>query len=105
MLHGTVSGQYTSDTGPRASDKLYATSMAMVIATRQTSWGKVQLKAMASLEPFMRHDGYARRYRLGPFEIAPGASVSAFAKPALFDTAYGRHPMGYTGFLRLSLGH
>ena len=34
-----------------------------------------------------------------------GGSVSAFAKPALLDTAYGRHAMGYTGFVRLSLGH
>ena len=49
--------------------------------------------------------GYARRYQIGPIELAAGGSVSAFAKPALLDTAYGRHPMGYTGFVRLSLGH
>lgn len=73
MLHGTVSAQYTSDTGPRGDDKAYATSMAMVMATRQTGWGKVQLKAMGSLEPFMRHDGYPNLFATG--EEAYGKSL------------------------------
>lgn len=70
MLHGTVSAQYTSDTGPRGADKFYSTSMAMVMATHGTGWGKVQLKAMGSLEPFMRHDGYPNLFATG--ELAYG---------------------------------
>jgi hypothetical protein len=73
MVHATVSAQYTSDTGPRGDDKAYATSMAMVMATRQTDWGKVQLKAMGSLEPFMRHDGYPNLFATG--EEAYGKSL------------------------------
>lgn len=65
MLHGTVSGQYTSDTGPRGDDKLYSTSMLMAMASRDTTWGKVQLRAMGSLEPFMRHDGYPNLFATG----------------------------------------
>ena len=47
--------------------------------------------------------GYARRMMLGRVELAPGGSVAAYAKPAALDGAYGRHPMGYTLFVRASL--
>jgi hypothetical protein len=36
MVHGAVSAEYTKVTGPRGDDKLYATSMAMLNAERQT---------------------------------------------------------------------
>jgi hypothetical protein len=49
--------------------------------------------------------GYARRVPLGPFELALGGSLSAYAKPGALDAAYGTNPWGYTLFLRLSLGH
>jgi hypothetical protein len=50
--------------------------------------------------------GYAYRLPLtGPFNLAVGGSVSAFAKPDLLDAAYGRNPMGFTVFAKLSLGH
>ena len=50
--------------------------------------------------------GYAYRFMLGdgPFNLALGGSLSAFAKPSALDAAYGRHPMGYTLFAKLSLG-
>ncbi|HUQ13988.1 MAG TPA: hypothetical protein VM055_06905 [Novosphingobium sp.] len=48
--------------------------------------------------------GYAYRLPLGRFGLALGGTVSAFAKPQALDAAYGRHPMGYTLFARLSLG-
>ena len=50
--------------------------------------------------------GYVYRLKLfGPVNLALGGSVSAFAKPSALDAAYGRNPMGYTLFTRISLGH
>jgi hypothetical protein len=49
--------------------------------------------------------GYARRFLLGPVELALGGSLAAYAKPAALDAAYGNNPMGYTLFARFSLGH
>ena len=48
--------------------------------------------------------GYAYRLPLGPLNVALGGTVSAFAKPAALDFAYGSNPMGYTLFARFSLG-
>jgi hypothetical protein len=48
--------------------------------------------------------GYAYRLPLGPVNLALGGTVSAFAKPAALDFAYGNHPMGYTLFAKFSLG-
>lgn len=48
--------------------------------------------------------GYAYRLPLGPFKLAVGGTVAAFAKPDALDAFYGKNPMGYTGFARLSLG-
>jgi hypothetical protein len=48
--------------------------------------------------------GYAYRLPLGIFNLALGGTVAAFAKPDALDASYGRHPMGYTGFVKLSLG-
>jgi hypothetical protein len=51
--------------------------------------------------------GYAWNTPLGnsPFNLALGGSVSAFAKPAALDLAYGKNPMSATLFVKLSLGH
>jgi hypothetical protein len=50
--------------------------------------------------------GYAYRMPLtGPLNLALGGSVSAYTKPVALDAAYGKHPMGYTLFAKLSLGH
>jgi hypothetical protein len=49
--------------------------------------------------------GYAYRLPLtGPLNLALGGTVSAFAKPDALDAAYGKNPMGFTLFARLSLG-
>jgi hypothetical protein len=50
--------------------------------------------------------GYAYRLPLtDDVNLALGGTVSAFAKPDALDTAYGKSPMGFTLFARLSLGH
>jgi hypothetical protein len=48
--------------------------------------------------------GYAYRVPLGPLNLALGGTASAFAKPDALDAAYGKSPMGYTVFAKLSLG-
>ena len=49
--------------------------------------------------------GYAYRLPLTEqFNLALGGTVSAFAKPDALDAAYGKNPMGYTLFARVSLG-
>jgi hypothetical protein len=49
--------------------------------------------------------GYARHLPIGPFDLALGGSLSAYAKPAALDPYYGNNPIGYTLFMRVSLGH
>jgi hypothetical protein len=50
--------------------------------------------------------GYAYRLPLtGPLNLAFGGTVSVFAKPDALDAAYGAHPIGFTVFAKLSLGH
>jgi hypothetical protein len=65
MAHGSISAQYTKATGPRGDDKFYATSMAMLIAQRETSFGRVQFKSMFSLEPAMDSSGYPNLFATG----------------------------------------
>ena len=65
MVHGSVSTQYTKATGPRGDDKIYATSMAMLMAERPTSFGRIQLKTMLSLEPAMEPSGYPNLFASG----------------------------------------
>jgi hypothetical protein len=48
--------------------------------------------------------GYAYRMPVGPFGVALGGTVAAFAKPAALDPYYGKSPMGYTLFAKISLG-
>ncbi len=50
--------------------------------------------------------GYAYRTPVSDsVSLALGGSVNAYAPPKSLDAAYGRHPWGYTLFMRLSLGH
>ena len=65
MLHGALSGQYTKASGPRGDDKLYSTSMLMVMAEREADWGRVQLRSMFSLEPQMDAAGYPNLFATG----------------------------------------
>lgn len=73
MAHGFVSAQYTDHSGPRGDDKLYATSMAMLTGTRETGWGRIQLKSMMSLEPLMKAEGYPNLMATG--ETAGGVPL------------------------------
>ncbi len=70
MAHGAVSTQYTNHDGPRGDDKFYATSMAMLSASRENNWGRIQLRSMFSLEPLMRNRGYPNLFASG--ETADG---------------------------------
>ncbi|MFM5949880.1 MAG: hypothetical protein ACKOPM_11755, partial [Novosphingobium sp.] len=65
MAHGTASLQYTDHKGPRGDSKTYVTSMAMLTAERDTSWGKIQFKSMLSLEPAMDPEGYPNLFATG----------------------------------------
>jgi hypothetical protein len=49
--------------------------------------------------------GYARRIPLGPFGLALGGSIAAYAKPEALEPFYGKHPLGFTLFAKVSLGH
>jgi hypothetical protein len=49
--------------------------------------------------------GYAYRLPIaGPFGVALGGTVAAYAKPAALDAAYGRAPVSWTLFSKLALG-
>lgn len=70
MAHGSVSLQYTDHSGPRGDSKTYVTTMAMLTAQRDTSWGRIQFKSMLSLEPAMDPAGYPNLFATG--ETAQG---------------------------------
>lgn len=65
MAHGAVSTQYTNHDGPRGDDKIYATSMAMLSASKESNWGRIQLRSMFSLEPLMSNRGYPNLFASG----------------------------------------
>ncbi|MEG3177968.1 hypothetical protein U1872_17130 [Sphingomonas sp. RB3P16] len=49
--------------------------------------------------------GYAYRMPfVGPFDLALGGSVGVFAKPAALDAAYGKMPVSFSLFAKVSLG-
>lgn len=70
MAHGFVTAQYTDHSGPRGDDKLYSTSMAMLVGERKTDWGRIQLRSMLSAEPAMDAAGYPNLFATG--ETADG---------------------------------
>jgi hypothetical protein len=59
MAHGYAWGVVTDQGGPRGQDMAFATSMAMLMADRDLSDRvHLQLKGMASLDPYMGQRGY-----------------------------------------------
>jgi hypothetical protein len=42
---------------------------------------------------------------LGPFGLALGGTAAKFFQPDSLDPVYGNDPMGYTAFVKLTLGH
>jgi len=65
MAHGAVSLNRTDHSGPRGDAKTYATSMAMLMAQRDTAFGGVELRSMFSLEPAMDPAGYPNLFATG----------------------------------------
>lgn len=65
MAHGFVTGVQTDQSGPRGDDKLYAQSMAMLVAERRTPATRLQLRAMLSAEPLMDDRGYPNLFSTG----------------------------------------
>lgn len=65
MGHGFVTTQFTDHSGPRGDDKFYSTSMGMVMAGRETGFGRVQLRSMFSMEPAMKAKGYPNLFATG----------------------------------------
>ena len=89
MVHGRVSAQYTAASGPRGTDKAYATSMLMGSASRETGWGKLELRSMLSLEPAMDAAGYPNLFATG--ETARGLPLADRQHPHdLFMELAGR---------------
>ena len=87
------------------------------IDKRNTLFGRIENVANDELFPDHDHPlhdqtfrvskfqiGYARRVPLGPFALALGGSLAAYAKPAALDAFYGKHPLGFTLFAKVSLG-
>ncbi|TPG39645.1 hypothetical protein EAH79_13110 [Sphingomonas koreensis] len=89
------------------------------VTTHHTMFGRIENVANDELFPNPAdplHDrrfrvtrfeaGYAYRLPLaGPIGLALGGAIDAYSKPAGLDAAYGRAPIGYTLFAKLSLGH
>lgn len=73
MAHGSATLNHTDHSGPRGDSKTYVTSMAMLMASRDTDWGKVQLRSMLSLEPAMKSNGYPNLFATG--ETAGGVPL------------------------------
>jgi hypothetical protein len=73
MLHGYGWGVHTKQSGPRGDNKTYVQSMAMLSAEKETSFGRVQLKSMLSLEPLMSNRGYPNLFATG--ETAGGEAL------------------------------
>jgi hypothetical protein len=65
MAHGYAAAQFTDHAGPRGDDKLYSTSMLMLVGERNTAFGRVQLRSMLSLEPSLDARGYPNLFATG----------------------------------------
>ena len=66
MLHGTLFGVYTDQTGPRGRDKIFGAGFVMPMATRRIGVGTLTLRAMFSPEPLLVTNGrYPLLYQEG----------------------------------------
>jgi hypothetical protein len=70
MLHGTLSGVYTHQGGPRGNSDTFNESDLMFMAERSLDQGALALHAMASLEPLDGPQGYPLLFQTG--ETADG---------------------------------
>lgn len=88
------------------------------ISDHHTVFGRVENVANNELFPDHHDPLHDRKFRVTKFQsgyayrlpitdnvkLALGGTISAFAKPDALDAVYGNNPMGYTLFVRLSLG-
>lgn len=74
MAHGNVYGIHSNQGGPRGGEKTFSTSMAMLTASRAAGdVGRLQLRAMLSLDPLMGKSGYPLLFATG--ETADGRTT------------------------------
>lgn len=72
MAQGFVDAIYDRQTGPRGGEKVFAESMAMLMANRPLGPGTIGLRGMISLDPIMGKSGYPLLAQSG--ETADGAT-------------------------------
>jgi len=72
MLHGSLTGVYDHQGGPRGGDKVFSESMLMGMAQKQVGSGTLTFRAMLSLDPLMGKRGYPLLLQTG--ETADGVS-------------------------------
>jgi hypothetical protein len=89
MAHGTVNLVYDHQSGPRGSDKAFASGMLMGMARHPLGNGTVQFRAMVSPDPIMGSAGY-------PLLLATGETANG--RTPLVDR---QHPHDF--FMELSL--
>ncbi len=65
MAHGYVFGIYDYQGGKRGSDKVFSSSMFMLMASRKTSAGTLGFRSMLSLDPLMGKRGYPLLFQTG----------------------------------------
>ncbi len=70
MLHGSVTGVYDNQGGPRGGEKTFSESMLMGMAQKQVGIGTLTLRTMVSLDPLMGKSGYPLLLQTG--ETADG---------------------------------
>ena len=90
MLHGTMFGVYTDQTGPRGHDKTFGAGFVMPMATRKLGAGTLTLRGMFSPEPLLVTKG---RY---PLLFQEGETYKNI--PILS----GQHPHDFIGELAAS---
>ena len=72
MLHGSFTGVYTNQGGPRGADQVFSESMIRGMAQSQVGDGQLTFRAMLSLDPFMGKRGYPLLLQTG--ETANGVT-------------------------------
>jgi hypothetical protein len=96
MLHGSLTGIYTNQGGPRGDDQIFSQSMLMGMAQRAFGDGQLTLRGMVSLDPLMGKRGYPLLLQTG--ETADGVThlVDRQHPHDLFMEMSGiyNHPLG-----------
>ncbi len=66
MLHGSLTGVFDHQSGPRGDDAFFGNNMMGVMTWRNMGWGSIGVRSMISLEPLMIQDpGYPLLLQVG----------------------------------------